>query len=250
MTPALIEAHGVSKQFGGLKALDGVSFSVPAGRVLAVIGPNGAGKSTLINCLTGTVQRDSGQVSIEGRPLARNAQLVEAGITRTFQTVRLFPSLTALEHLLLARRSYERSARFPASRFQPGGGTTRAACLDLLDQVGLRAKADRTPGELAYGEQRRLEIARGLAIRPKVFLVDEPAAGSTGAEQQALAVLIAGIAATGVAVILVEHHMDLIGRVADQVVVLNFGQVIATGPYDVVKQDPAVVAAYLGKQAA
>ena len=185
------EARGLSKRFGGLQALASVSFAIDAGQVLAVIGPNGAGKSTLINCLSGAVAADTGSVAIDGRavPPRFNDRLVELGITRTFQHVRLFPSLTALEHLLLARRSFERTVRCAAR------GRAQAICLDLLDRVGLAAKAGQRPSELAYGEQRRLEIARGLATEPLLFLVDELAAGSTATEQVALAGLIEGIAA-------------------------------------------------------
>ena len=242
-----IAVENVSKRFGGLQALSGVSLPLRTGEVRAVIGPNGAGKSTLINCLTGAVAMDTGRLVIDGRPVGARLgeRLVEAGITRTFQNVRLFASLTALDHLLLARRSYERSRRF-----RPGGGDAWEVCHTLLDRVGLSAKAGRRPAELAYGERRRLEIARGLAIEPVLFLVDEPAAGSTGTEQATLATLISGIAAGGVAVVLVEHHMDMIGRVADAVTVLNFGRVIAEGAFSDVKRDPAVVAAYLGTQAA
>ena len=245
MTDILVE--DVSKRFGGLQALSGVSFLLRTGEVRAVIGPNGAGKSTLINCLSGAVPMDTGRLVIDGRAIAGRfaEQLVEAGITRTFQNVRLFASLTALEHLLLARRSYERSRRF-----QGGRGDTARVCHALLDRVGLAAKAGRRPAELAYGERRRLEIARGLATEPVLFLVDEPAAGSTATEQATLATLIAGIAADGAAVVLVEHHMDMVGRVADAVTVLNFGRVIADGVFADVKRDPAVIAAYLGTQAA
>ena len=242
-----ITVEDVSKRFGGLQALSGVSFSLRTGEVRAVIGPNGAGKSTLINCLTGAVAMDTGRLVIDGRPITGNfgERLVEAGITRTFQNVRLFSSLTALDHLMLARRSYERSRRF-----RPGRGDARTTCRMLLDRVGLAAKAGKRPAELAYGERRRLEIARGLAIEPILFLVDEPAAGSTGTEQMTLATLISGIAADGAAVVLVEHHMDIIGRVSNGVTVLNFGRVIAEGAFADVKRDPAVIAAYLGTQAA
>ena len=245
MTDILVE--DVSKRFGGLQALSDVSFTLRTGEVRAVIGPNGAGKSTLINCLTGAVLMDTGRLVIDGHAIGGKfgERLVEAGITRTFQNVRLFASLTALDHLMLARRSYEGSRRF-----RPGKHDARTVCRALLDRVGLSAKAGRRPAELAYGERRRLEIARGLAIEPTLFLVDEPAAGSTGTEQVTLATLIAGIAAEGAAVVLVEHHMDMIGRVANAVTVLNFGRVIAEGAFADVKRDPAVIAAYLGAQAA
>ncbi len=239
-----LAASGVSKRFGGLRALHEVSFSIQPGEVLAVIGPNGAGKSTLINCLSSAVARDAGAVRIDGAELPREYadRLVELGITRTFQQIRLFPSLTVLEHLLLARRGFERTAR------AAGCAPAREVCLDLLSRTGLSDRRHRLPMELAYGERRRLEIARGLATDPLVFLVDELAAGSTGAEQVGLATLIRHIAGTGAAVLLVEHHMDLISRVADRVLVLNFGETVTSGHYDAVRRDPQVVAAYLGTQ--
>ena len=237
----------VSKRFGGLHALSRVSFPLRNGEVRAVIGPNGAGKSTLINCLTGAVAMDTGRLMIDGQAVTGKFgdRLVDLGITRSFQNVRLFASLTALEHLMLARHSYERSRRF-----RPGKGDAGRVCRALLDRVGLGAKAGKRPAELAYGERRRLEIARGLAVEPILFLIDEPAAGSTGTEQMTLATLISGIAADGAAVVLVEHHMDMIARVSDAVTVLNFGRVIAEGAFAAIKRDPAVVAAYLGTQAA
>ena len=243
---ARLEAIGVSKRFGGLRALHEVSFSIPPGEVLAIIGPNGAGKSTLINCLSSAVARDAGSVRIDGVELPREYadRLVGLGITRTFQQVRLFPSLTVLEHLLLTRRAWERTAR------ATGSAPAQEVCLSLLERVGLSDRRDRMPMELAYGERRRLEIARGLATEPLVFLVDELAAGSTGAEQLGLAALIRHIAGTGAAVLLVEHHMDLISRVADRVLVLNFGETVTSGSYDEVRRDPRVVAAYLGAQEA
>lgn len=242
-----IEVRGVTKRFGGLQALDGVSLRARTGEVTAVIGPNGAGKSTLMDCLSGITRMDAGELAIDGAVCRGNmlAQLVGLGITRTFQNIRLFESLDALEHVVLARLAYLRSQRAGGGS-RPSRRAIEAEGLALLERVGLAAKARRHPAELAYGERRRLEIARGLATEPRLLLLDEPAAGSTGAEQQVLAGLIEAIAAQGVAVVLVEHHMDLVARVAAEVVVLNFGRVIVTGTIDEVRHHPEVISAYLG----
>jgi branched-chain amino acid transport system ATP-binding protein len=240
----LIGVHSVCKRFGGLQALDHVSLTAQTGTVTAVIGPNGAGKSTLLGCLSGLVPIDSGRIEIDGvravlSPLSR---LVDLGITRTFQNIRLSKSLTVLEHLRLAQLSYRRTRR---ARI---GGPGRP--LDtLLARVGLSAVAGKLPAALSYGERRRLEIARGLATEPLLFLIDEPAAGTTPSEQLALADLIRGIAEDGVAVVLVEHHMDLVARASASVVVLNFGKVLTTGTIDEIRRNPDVVAAYLGTTA-
>jgi branched-chain amino acid transport system ATP-binding protein len=241
----LIEVVGVSKRFGGLQALDTVSLTARAGEVTAVIGPNGAGKSTLIGCLSGMVPIDAGHLRIDGiqAKLSPLSRLVDLGITRTFQNIRLYESLSVLEHLQLARLSYQRTRRARAG----GRGETLA---DLLTRVGLSTVAGKFPAQLSYGERRRLEIARGLATEPRLFLIDEPAAGTTPSEQLALADLIRGIADEGVAVILVEHHMDLVARASAKVVVLNFGRVLTTGTISEIRRNPEVISAYLGTTAA
>jgi branched-chain amino acid transport system ATP-binding protein/branched-chain amino acid transport system permease protein len=240
-----LEVTGISKRFGGLQALDGVSFVAPAGHVTAIIGPNGAGKSTLLDCLSGITPMDAGSVALEGRRLSAAVldDLIGVGITRTFQTVRFFESLTMVEHVLLARRGYRQSARFRAASDRRGD---RDVCRELLARVGLAEKGTMYPHALAYGEKRRLEIARGLATEPRVFLLDEPAAGSTPAERAALAGLIGEMAGRGITVILVEHHMELVGRLAASVVVLNFGKMVVTGTMAEVRRHPEVIAAYLG----
>jgi branched-chain amino acid transport system ATP-binding protein len=234
-----VEIDGLSKRFGGLLALDSVSLLAQAGAVTAVIGPNGAGKSTLLGCLCGMIPIDSGRILLGGTEtkLSSPSRLIELGITRTFQNIRLFESLSAREHLDLARRSLHRTGR------------TAPDSMGLLARVGLERKASLLPAALSYGERRRLEIARGLATAPRLFLIDEPAAGSTPSEQRVLADLIRGIAEAGIAVILVEHHMDLVARASSKVVVLNFGRVLTTGTIAQIRRDPAVIAAYLGTAA-
>jgi branched-chain amino acid transport system ATP-binding protein len=243
--PMLVEIEGVSKRFGGLQAVDGVSFTARGGEVTAVIGPNGAGKSTLLDCLTGITAFDGGLVVIDGVAHETIAlqNLIALGISRTFQNIRLFESLDAREHLVLAR--YNLLAR-RRGREMVSAGTVCPDPDRLLERVGLSAKASYRPGELAYGERRRLEIGRALATAPRLLLLDEPAAGSTFSEQRTLADLILGIAAEGVAVVLVEHHMDLVSQVSAKVVVLNFGRHVVTGTIGEVRRHPEVISAYLG----
>jgi branched-chain amino acid transport system ATP-binding protein len=240
----LVEVEGVSKRFGGLRALDDVSLIARTGEVTAVIGPNGAGKSTLLGCLSGMIPIDAGHIRIDGRDalLAPLSRVVETGITRTFQNIRLSESLTVHEHLRLSWLSWRRTKR-------AHGAIPRRSLDQLLGQVGLSAVAHKRPNELSYGERRRLEIARGLATEPLLFLIDEPAAGTTPSEQLMLADLIRGIAEDGVAVVLVEHHMALVARASTRVVVLNFGKVLTAGTIAEVRRDPAVIAAYLGTTA-
>ena len=240
----LSEVDGVSKRFGGLQALDNVSLAARTGEVTAVIGPNGAGKSTLLGCLSGMIAIDAGRIRIDGNDarLAPLSRLVEVGVTRTFQNIRLSESLTVLEHLRLARLSYRRTQRARSSG--PGRPLDQ-----ILARVGLAEVARKLPDELSYGERRRLEIARGLATEPLLFLIDEPAAGTTPAEQLALADLIRTIAEDGVAVVLVEHHMDLVARASANVVVLNFGRVLTSGTIGEIRRNPEVIAAYLGTTA-
>lgn len=243
--PLAVEVHGMSKRFGGLQALDNISLAARGGEVTAVIGPNGAGKSTLLDCLTGVTRFDSGRIVIDGRghDAVRLDRLVDLGISRTFQHVRLFESLTALEHLVLVHRNLLAT---PRGRTRAASGAPMPEPLALLARVGLLAKAGQRPAELAYGERRRLEIARALATAPRFLLLDEPAAGSTPSEQNVLAELIRSIAADGVAVVLVEHHMDLVGSVSARVVVINFGRHVVTGTIEEIHRHPEVISAYLG----
>ena len=245
VTPMRFDVDGISKRFGGLQALQDVSLSVRSGEVTAVVGPNGAGKSTLVNCLTGMFFIDSGAITMDGAPLRRiePKRLIELGITRTFQNIRLWEHLSVLEHVVLAGLNYARSGR---AADVPRNRDVRSRALHLLARVGLEEKARLAPAALSYGERRRLEIARALATHPKILLLDEPAAGFNLSEQARLGTLIREIAAEGIAILLIEHHMDLIASVSDIVVVLNFGRVIATGPYSEIRENREVISAYLG----
>lgn len=243
----LIQVEGISKRFGGLQAVDNVSLGVSSGEVMAVIGPNGAGKSTLLDCLSGITPFDSGSVVIDG---ARHSsidigRLVAIGMTRTFQNIRLWENLTVREHVKLARIAYRRSPRGRHADGEPADVVVDR----LLARVNLQRKKDLYPSELSYGERRLLEIARALATEPKLLLLDEPAAGSNLSEHTVLAELISGIARSGVAIVLVEHHMDLVEVVSTRVLVLNFGKVIVTGTLADVRRNPEVISVYLGTAA-
>ncbi|WP_018503280.1 ABC transporter ATP-binding protein [Parafrankia discariae] len=253
----VLDVRDVTLRFGGLTSLDGVSLRQDRGSVLAVIGPNGAGKTSLFNCLTGAYRPQSGsarfwpadaEVELVGRSPHRVARL---GVARTFQNIRLFPEMSAVENVQVG---VEVRARAGALRgLVPTRGVRREEreildrCHELLDFVGLGHRAERPAAALAYGEQRRLEIARALGTSPSLLLLDEPAAGATAAERADLVTLIRAVAGRGISVLLIEHDIRLVAAVARAIVVLNFGRVIAAGRPDEVRADPAVVEAYLGE---
>jgi branched-chain amino acid transport system ATP-binding protein len=237
MTAALLEVDRLSRRFRGLIAVDAVSFAVAPHAIHGLIGPNGAGKTTCFNLLSGLVPADAGRITLDGTrldllPVHRRTQ---SGLARTFQNIRLFSALTAFENTLCgqhARRMPERQARQEA--------------LELLELIGLAASAHKRAGELSYGDQRRLEIARALAARPKLLLLDEPAAGMNPAETAALAALLRRLREAGTTLLLVEHDMRFVMQLCDRITVLNFGRVIAEGSASEVQAAPDVIAAYLG----
>ena len=252
MSGPLLEVRDVRKQFGGVVAVAGVSFQVFPGEIRAIIGPNGAGKTTLFNLVSGLLPLDGGGVRFRGRllnglPPPDRAAL---GIGRTFQNLQIFANMTVLENVMVGRHLKGRSGflgaalRTPRARREEGESID-AACASLAF-VGLESRGDDPASILPFGQQRLLELARALSMEPALLLLDEPAAGLNPTEVGRLSELIYAIRARGVTVLLVEHHMDLVMRVSEEILVLNYGEVLAQGPPEAVQNDPAVIDAYLG----
>jgi len=249
----MLELHDVSRSFGGLKALSSVTLCVPPRRIVGLIGPNGAGKTTLINIISGLDHPDSGTITFEGVPLQNAAphRITRLGIARTYQNIRLFDEMTALQNLIIAQHSRSRATLLDAVIFAPRyrqeERNLRQQALTLLERFGLEGAAHIAAGNLPYGDQRRLEIARALATGPRLLLLDEPTAGMNPAETRTLGEHILKLREDdGIAILVIEHDMALIHQVCDEIYVLNFGEIIANGTPDEIKANPAVIEAYLG----
>ena len=250
----LLRGQGVTLHFGGVTALQDVSFAVERGRLQTIIGPNGAGKTSLFNVITGLYRMDAGDIHLEGRRISHfpSHAVARAGIVRTFQNLELFANMTALENVLTGGHLLVRYGAFDwclrSRRFRREEAALRAKAEAALAFVGLSAERDVPAGNLPFGSARLLEIARALCAEPKVLLLDEPAAGLNLRETAVLGDIIRRIVDRGITAVMVEHDMDLVMRISDHVLVLNYGEVIAEGTPAEVQKHPAVIAAYLGEE--
>lgn len=245
----MLELRGLSRHFGGVRAVDGVDLTIPRGEVVGLIGPNGSGKTTTVNLITGLFPPTTGQIIFEGEDLTAWPiyRRVTRGIGRTFQNIRLFGRLTVWQNLWVAQNSpADRAKSGLFSRWVGGSSGVRERLSDLLELTALKHRQNELAANLSFGEQRRLEMARALATRPKLLLLDEPAAGMNGDEIRQLDDQIRLLKREGYTILLIEHHMELVMAVADRIAVLNFGQKIAEGSPAAVQADPAVRKAYLG----
>lgn len=250
----LLELHSVSRLFGGLQALHDVNMVVPEKRVVGLIGPNGAGKTTLINNISGLDHPTSGLIRFNRHEIHKLPahKITALGIARTYQNIRLFGEMTTLENLLISQHGRGQTTVLDAllftARYRAEEQHLRKTALELLERFSLTHAASMHAGNLPYGDQRRLEMARALATNPRLLLLDEPTAGMNAVETEQLGDQIIRLRADGLTVLVIEHDMSLIHQVCDEVYVLNFGQIIAHGTPENIKHNPVVIEAYLGHE--
>jgi branched-chain amino acid transport system ATP-binding protein len=249
-----LQVEGLSKSFGGIQAVNNVSFNVEKNQIMAIIGPNGAGKTTLFNLITGFNHPDAGQKKFKGKSFknAKPHEIAALGIARTFQNLSIFDNLTICENVMVGRHTRSKGEFFRSAlgltRVIQQEKLIRQDALRFLEFVGLADQADKIAGSLPYGEQKLLETARALAVEPELLLLDEPAAGLNDKETEDMSNIIKEIQKKGTTVLLVEHDMNLVMNISDHILVLNYGINIAVGTPEDIQQNPLVIQAYLGEE--
>lgn len=252
MSTGFLQVEDISIQFGGIRAVDGLSFRVDEHEIVSLIGPNGAGKTTVFNILTGAYRTQSGRILFDGAEIQADGPeaIVRRGIARTFQNIRLFPDMKIIENILVGTHVHTRynllDSTFRTGRYWRDENENVARALSIMDRLGLLDKKDAYAGSLPYGDQRKVEIARALATGARLLLLDEPAAGMNPGESEMLMGMIKGLVEDGITVLLIEHDMSVVMNISDRVYMLENGALIAQGTPEEVAHDPAAVAAYLG----